>query len=218
MKLNINKVLLYTCLPLLAGGLASCENSDNDFPDYEGGVSVYFANQYPVRTIVLGEDEYDTSRDNAHQCQLQATMGGSYTGKNIKVQIAVDNDLCNNLYFADGVTPIDGKREAKSVVTRFSTFKHRDDATERYSTAHPVVVKLLSVADIAAILCDSYHSDLLDKQFYADDEVKGIVDNIYSRYITLQEVPQAILTEDDILDIRAYLAKYVKDEHIIVLH
>ena len=117
----------------------------------------------------------------------------------------------NRINFADGVTPIDGKREAKSVVTRFSTFKHRDDATERYSTAHPVVVKLLSVADIAAILCDSYHSDLLDKQFYADDEVKGIVDNIYSRYITLQEVPQAILTEDDILDIRAYLAKYVKD-------
>ena len=106
MKLNINKVLLYNCLPLLAGGLASCENSDNDFPDYEGGVSVYFANQYPVRTIVLGEDEYDTSRDNAHQCQLQATMGGSYTGKNIKVQIAVDNDLCKNLYFADGVTPV----------------------------------------------------------------------------------------------------------------
>lgn len=105
MKLNITKVLLYSSLPLL-GLLASCENSDQDFPDYEGGVSVYFANQYPVRTIVLGEDEYDTTLDNAHKCQLQGTMGGSYNGKQISVDITVDNSLCNNLYFADGTTPV----------------------------------------------------------------------------------------------------------------
>ena len=37
--------------------MTSCENQDNEFPDYEGGTSVYFATQYPVRTLVMGEDE-----------------------------------------------------------------------------------------------------------------------------------------------------------------
>ena len=39
--------------------ITSCENQDNEFPDYEGGTSVYFATQYPVRTLVMGEDEYE---------------------------------------------------------------------------------------------------------------------------------------------------------------
>lgn len=33
--------------------MTSCENQDNEFPDYEGGTSVYFATQYPVRTLVM---------------------------------------------------------------------------------------------------------------------------------------------------------------------
>ena len=36
--------------------MTSCENQDNEFHDYEGGTSVYFATQYPVRTLVMGED------------------------------------------------------------------------------------------------------------------------------------------------------------------
>ena len=69
-------------LILLTGGvcltLFSCKNWSIDFPDYEGGVSVYFPYQYPVRTIVLGEDNYDTSLDNQHKCKIYATMGGAY--------------------------------------------------------------------------------------------------------------------------------------------
>ena len=56
--------------------LFSCKNGDQTFPDYEGGTTVYFPYQYPVRTIVLGDDEYDTSMDQAHQCQIMATFGG----------------------------------------------------------------------------------------------------------------------------------------------
>ena len=103
----MNKKIIYTFSMLLAGLLfTACKNGDADFPDYEGGVSVYFANQYPVRTLVMGESEYDTSLDNAHKCQIQATMGGSYSGKDITLEIAVDNSLCDNLYFEDGITPV----------------------------------------------------------------------------------------------------------------
>lgn len=84
----------------------ACKNGDNDFPDYEGGTTVYFAHQYPVRTIVLGDDEYDTTLDKQHKCEIKATFGGSYNGSNGTVSVAVDETLVNNLYFADGVTPV----------------------------------------------------------------------------------------------------------------
>lgn len=81
--------------------MASCYNADKEFPDYEGGTTAYFAYQYPVRTLILGNDIYDNSLDNAHKCQIWSTMGGAYNGRNAIVQIAVDNSLCDNLFFVD---------------------------------------------------------------------------------------------------------------------
>ena len=103
----MKKITLYTFGVLIATALMTgCKNGDSDFPDFEGGTSVYFANQTPIRTLVMGEDMYDTTLDNQHKCQIQATMGGSYNGRDITLEIEVDNSLCNNLYFADGVTPV----------------------------------------------------------------------------------------------------------------
>ncbi len=81
--------------------MTSCYNADKEFPDYDGGTTAYFAYQYPVRTLILGNDIYDNSLDNAHKCQIWSTMGGAYNGRNAIVQIAVDNSLCDNLYFVD---------------------------------------------------------------------------------------------------------------------
>jgi hypothetical protein len=60
---------------------------------------VYFAYQYPVRTITLGEDYVnDNSLDNEHKCQILATMSGVREIKNdVKIGFKVDNSLCNNL-------------------------------------------------------------------------------------------------------------------------
>ena len=83
--------------------LASCHNKEAIFPDYEGGITTYFAYQYPVRTIVLGESEtFDTSLDNQGKCIIYGTMGGAYKGKDVVVDIEVDNTLVDNLYFSDG--------------------------------------------------------------------------------------------------------------------
>jgi len=47
----MNKKISYMLSMLLAGVLfTSCKNGDAEFPDYEGGTTVYFAYQYPVRT------------------------------------------------------------------------------------------------------------------------------------------------------------------------
>lgn len=40
----------------LMASFTACENGDQNFDDYEGGTTVYFAYQSPVRTIVLGDD------------------------------------------------------------------------------------------------------------------------------------------------------------------
>ena len=79
---------------VVLASVASCHNSEKIFPDYEGGISAYFAYQYPVRTIVLGESEtFDTSLDNQHKCIIYGTIGGSYEGKDVVIDIDVDNSL-----------------------------------------------------------------------------------------------------------------------------
>jgi hypothetical protein len=102
----------YKLQSILCGGIISvlamsCQNQDIDFPDYDKS-AVYFAYQYPVRTIVLGEDIYDTSLDNEHKCEIYATMGGVYeNNKKIDIDIEVDNTLTGNLFFDAGyMTPV----------------------------------------------------------------------------------------------------------------
>jgi len=90
---------------ILALGISSCKNDDISFPDYEGGVTVYFAYQTPVRAMMLGTDDLGSTADNdTHTCKIYGTMGGSYSGKDIKVQISVDNSLVNDLYFDQSCT------------------------------------------------------------------------------------------------------------------
>ena len=101
----IRNIFKFVCGAAILLGFTACKNGDRSFDDFEGGTTVYFPYQYPVRTIVLGDDEYDTSLDQAHKCQIKATFGGSYNGSNGTVQVAVDNSLVNNLTFADG-TPV----------------------------------------------------------------------------------------------------------------
>ncbi len=99
--MKLKKYIFGVALGTLSLTLASCYNSDRDFPDFEGGTTAYFAYQFPVRTLVLGNDIYDNTLDNEHKCQIWATMGGAYGGRNAYVDIAVDESLCSNLWFVD---------------------------------------------------------------------------------------------------------------------
>lgn len=90
---------------MIVAVLISC-NKKREFPDYDYQ-TVYFAYQYPVRTITLGEDIYSTELDNQHKCKIMATMGGVYENKkNISIDFAVDNSLCNGLLFTAGGAPV----------------------------------------------------------------------------------------------------------------
>lgn len=91
-------------LSALAGAalLSACHNGDKEFPDFDYQ-SVYFANQYAMRTIELGEDEnVDLTPDNLHQFSIAATWGGGYSNKrNVVIDYKIDPTLVDGFYFKD---------------------------------------------------------------------------------------------------------------------
>lgn len=99
--MKLKKYIYGVALGAFSLSFASCYNADKEFPDYEGGTTAYFAYQFPVRTVVLGNDIYDNTLDNEHKIQIWSTMGGAYGGRNAYVDIAVDESLCDNLFFTD---------------------------------------------------------------------------------------------------------------------
>ena len=99
--MKLKKYIYGAVLGAFSLTVVSCYNSHTEFPDYKGGTTAYFAYQYPVRTLVLGNDIYDNTLDNEHKCRIWSTMGGAYGGRDAFVDIVVDESLCDNLYFTD---------------------------------------------------------------------------------------------------------------------
>ena len=106
--MRINKYFTMAFMGAMALGLSSCQNGDPVFDDYEGGTTVYFARQNVVRNVVLGNDETrDNTDDNNHIINIVSTMGGAYQGRDITMNLMVDNSLCDNLYFDEaGNNPV----------------------------------------------------------------------------------------------------------------
>jgi len=91
------KRLIFISGLLLTLGIFSCENGNWSFPDFNY-TTTYFPNQFPIRTLVLGDYVYDNSGDNELKFLISAVTGGVYEQKqNIRVGFEVDNTLCNNL-------------------------------------------------------------------------------------------------------------------------
>ncbi|MFO7658809.1 MAG: DUF5627 domain-containing protein [Bacteroidales bacterium] len=96
------KKLLFLFMIMLPVIFHSCSNQEIEFPDYDYQ-TVYFAYQYPVRTITLGEDFVNTTMDNEHKFQIMATLGGVYSNKNnVTVNFVVDTSLCSGYHYENG--------------------------------------------------------------------------------------------------------------------
>lgn len=102
----MKKMIIKTSLLLLIIiGAFSCKNENWEFDDFDYWTT-YFAYQYPVRTLVLGDYMYDNSEDNEYKFLIAATTGGGYENKkDIKVGFTVDNSLVDDLYTSTN-TPI----------------------------------------------------------------------------------------------------------------
>jgi hypothetical protein len=102
-----NKIFLMFTILFIT--LTSCSNDDMVYDNLEFQ-SVYFAYQFPVRTITLGEDVFDTTLDNEHKCRIMATLGGVYSNdKDVSIDVEVANPLTTGLLFkvaGDNVLPM----------------------------------------------------------------------------------------------------------------
>jgi hypothetical protein len=95
-----NKIFLILAVVFVS--LTSCTNQDAEFENFDYK-SVYFAYQFPVRTITLGEDIFDTTLDNQHKCKIMGTLGGVYSNDNdVTIDIAVNNSLPSGFLFRAG--------------------------------------------------------------------------------------------------------------------
>lgn len=101
--MKMNKVVSILSIGAVAVAFAACHNSEQTFPDFDGGTTAYFAYQYPIRTLILGNVEtYDNTSDNEGRFTIYGTFGGSYDGVDAKIPVKVDESLTDNLYFEDG--------------------------------------------------------------------------------------------------------------------
>ncbi len=79
--------------------LSSCKNEDWDFPNFDYQ-TVYFAYQYPVRTLTLGDDIFGTALDNEWKFKIVATTGGVYSSpQDVHLDFTVDESLVEGLMF-----------------------------------------------------------------------------------------------------------------------
>lgn len=101
-----NKILIG--LAVIAGVMSGCKNESFDFPDFDSQ-TVYFANQYPIRTVVLGYDaNVDNTLDNEHKVEIKATLAGTRDNKeNVLIDVEVDTTLLNDLYFPNNGSKIE---------------------------------------------------------------------------------------------------------------
>lgn len=90
-----NKKILLVVMAFLA--LASCENKENIFPDFDTK-AVYFPLQYPLRTLILGEDRIDNTLDKELKFNVGVSIGGMYNNtKAWDVEVVWDESLAAGL-------------------------------------------------------------------------------------------------------------------------
>ena len=98
--MKLNRIFLAL---LVAALFSACHNDEISYPDFDY-TTVYFASQYPLRTVELGKDlEVDNTIDNEHKIKILATTGGEYSNTETRtIDFVVDDSLCNDVTFEDG--------------------------------------------------------------------------------------------------------------------
>lgn len=96
-----------------------------------------------------------------------------------------------------------GSGEATGLITRFTT-QQQSNITKDF----PVHIKLMSIKDIALMLCDGYYRDIERREPFSSDSIKHFLEELRSRKITQR---QQFICEDDIGDIEEYFRNFSQD-------
>lgn len=96
-----------------------------------------------------------------------------------------------------------GSGEATGLITRFTT-KMQPNISQEY----PVHVRLMTLKDIALMLCEGYYRDYEQKEPFASESIRLFIDGLKNRK-TAQR--QTYLSEDDFGEIEEYCTKFFKE-------
>ena len=169
-------------------GLIACENWKQDFPDYKF-TAAYFPYQYPVRTLVLGDDIYPNENDNNHMCIIYAAFGGVYENNRDRVlNIALEPSLCSSVRF--GLTPGDTIRlmpasyytlsSTSSITITTGKFNggievHLTDAffddPRSVKTSYVIPLRITGTSDIDSVLSGSSSKEAPDPRVTGDWDI-----------------------------------------------
>jgi hypothetical protein len=206
----MKKILLIIPVLLMVMAISSCSNQDIEFDDFEYQ-TVYFAYQYPIRTITLGDDFVDTSMDNEGKFRIMATLGGVYSNKkNVTVDFVIDNSLLEGFRF----NPLNGT-ELRALPANYYQLAANSMTIPKGSVAGGVEVQLT----------DAFFADPLTLGNYYVIPVRMVgvtnADSILSgKPNPLIETPNRLLTNHwDVLpkDYVLYGIRYVNPWHGIYL-
>jgi hypothetical protein len=104
--------------------------------------------------------------------------------------------------FVEQLNPITSDTEATGVATRF---------TNKYEVPNedfPILVKILSVADMLQILCDTAYNDVKTHSVIDKEDIDEFI-LAQERKYKGTSIMQDVLDEDDILNAREYIEKHV---------
>lgn len=102
------------------------------------------------------------------------------------------------------LNPIGRGMAATGVVTRFSSFILN---SSRYSEQYPVLMKVLSAADLVCLLSDGMHNDVVGYDIPSDVEIEKRIKSL-EKYKSKGKT-QDVITVDDVMNIRRYLRRFV---------
>lgn len=123
----------------------------------------------------------------------------SYDGKPMQV---VDRMNGVKYEFLTHLNP-QGSGEATGLITRFTTQKQPN-----VTNGFPVHIRLMSIKDIALMLCDGYYRDIERRDPFSTDSIKQLLEELRLRK-TAQK--QHFICEDDIGDIEEYFHNFSQD-------
>lgn len=143
----------------------------------------------------------------------QSQVGKSYLVQNL-TKPALDTYLeidvkgkHQNANFLTDINPVGGK-ESTGTVTRFTI------ASNEAPDSHPFKVELFSFLDIAAILTNSFHSDLKELSYVRADQNTESVQSIFAE-LPVSETNNKGFTEDDVHVFTKYISLNFKDSILI---
>ena len=161
-----------------------------------------------LRKLAFAESENPAIAAFGESQKGKSYLMGNLLQKNgVPFMVKIDGGR-DEVNFVQNVNPIGNNKEATGVVTRFTTFKGRE---ERYDANLPVIVRLLSPASIATILSGGYYKNIMDYQTYSDQEINTFSQGILEKYRSMPDSGQTYFVEDDVLEIKHYLSKFVTE-------